>query len=413
MNPGKANPIQNSAPPHAPILLSRAEMALAYVAASYGFGLSFMVAFLMPLRVHELGAPIEMIGLIVGAAAAVPALFAVPAGELSDRLGARTTYVISATISGIALLLAATTSSYWILFAIQLVNGFARATAWLAVQAYLTSVGRPEDRAKIAGRMSFSTNAGIIAGPLIAGTASELFGFQYAFIVVGVLSLLYSLIGMRLPEVRVPRTTEKRGKSGGFGLALKLLRLKGIQVVMLLTFARLWSSTFWSAFYPLLLVAKNFTPTQAGAALSVYAVVSTVTTLWADWFSRRMGNAGASAFSLAVGALGVGLSPILLDYPLLFLPAIFLGFAQGLSLPLLVATVSEEAPPDQRGIAFGLRMSVNQAAGAVSPAIAGMIAASFGLGPSFFFIAVLTWVFLLAGMWLYRVGRRDPTKLTF
>lgn len=385
-------------------------MLLGYVSASYGFAFTVMVSFLIPLRARELGAPIELIGLIVAAGALVPALLAVPSGELSDRLGPRRTYVISTLISGLATLAAAGTDSYWALFAIQLVTGLARSTAWVASQTYLTSVGRADQRATITGRMSFASNTGMILAPLVIGASSDLVGFQLSFVTIALLSLLYCLMGLCLPEVRVPRGPAGRGASGGFALALKMLRLKGIQVVLQLTFIRLWTGSVWMAFYPLLLVQHGFTPSTIGTLLSVYAVISTVITLSAGWAAARTGNTMASAGALGLGGLGVALSPHLVSYPLVFLPAILLGIAQGLSLPLLLASVSEEAPPDQRGIAFGLRMSVNQGAGTVGPAAAGAVAASLGLTLSFLFNAGLSWLLLASALWMYRSSRRAPSQ---
>ncbi len=396
----------SAAPAAAEIHLSRAQMLLGYVTASYGFAFSTMVSFLVPLRALEINTPIDLIGLLVGAGAVVPALLAVVSGEISDRLGPRKTYVISTLATGLSTLVAAATDSYWALFVIQLVTGFARSTAWLASQAYLTSVGRPDQRAAITGRMSFSTNAGMIGAPLVVGASAEWVGFQFTFVTLAVISLVYCLMGIRLPEVRVARVTARRGSSGGFGLALGLLRLKGVQVVLQLTFVRLWSSTFWIAFYPLLLVQQGFTPARIGTILAVYAVVSTAVTLTAGWFSARMGNAVASAASLAVGAIGVAISPYLFDYPLVFLPALFVGFAQGLSLPLLVASVSEEAPPDQRGIAFGLRTSVNQGAGTLAPVASGAVAASIGLTLGFLFNSGVAVLLLAGSLWMYLNARR-------
>lgn len=381
-------------------------MLLGYVTGAYGFSFSIMVGFLIPLRAMELGAPIELIGLIVGAGAAVPALLSVPSGELADRLGPRKTYIISTLVSGLATLVGAVTQSYWVLLVVQLVSGFGRSTAWLASQTYLTSVGRPEERATITGRMSFATNAGMIVAPLVIGGSADLVGFQWSFVTLSLMSLMFCLMGLRLPEVRVPRTTARRGGSAGFGLALSLLRLKGMQVVLQLTFVRIWSAIFWMSFYPLLLVQNGFTASAIGTLLSVYAGVTTAVTLSAGWVAARMGNAMASAAALGLGALGVALSPHFVEYPLVFLPAILVGIAQGLSLPLLVATVSEEAPPDQRGVALGLRMSVNQGASTVAPLIAGGVAAALGLGLSFMFNGALSWLLLAWAVWLYRSSRR-------
>ena len=55
----------------------RTHLLLAYAAGSYGFGFQAMYQFLLPLRARELGAPVELIGLLVGIGAVVPAVLSV------------------------------------------------------------------------------------------------------------------------------------------------------------------------------------------------------------------------------------------------------------------------------------------------------------------------------------------------
>ena len=73
--------------------MSRGQLGLVYLSGSFGFGFQQMAAFLVPLRAHELNAPLDQIGLIVGAGAVVPALLSVWSGQLADRFGARRTYI--------------------------------------------------------------------------------------------------------------------------------------------------------------------------------------------------------------------------------------------------------------------------------------------------------------------------------
>ena len=54
--------------------LSRAQLGLVYLSGSFGFGFQQMAAFLVPLRARELQAPLDQIGIIVGAGAVVPAV---------------------------------------------------------------------------------------------------------------------------------------------------------------------------------------------------------------------------------------------------------------------------------------------------------------------------------------------------
>jgi hypothetical protein len=59
-----------------------------------------------------------------------------------------------------------------------------------------------------------------------------------------------------------------------------------------------------------------------------------------------------------------------------------------------MATVSTEAPADQRGVALGLRMSANQAASTTAPIAVGALVSAFGIVVGFAASAVFCWLIL-------------------
>src|ERR1051325_6664373 len=109
--------------------LGRTQLLLAYLAGSFGFGFQAMYQFLLPLRARELGG------------AVVPAVLSVTSGELADRFGSRNTYVAGAVVSTVCALLFVPLTSYWAMLPIQVVIGFARSTAWIASQSYVSHLG--------------------------------------------------------------------------------------------------------------------------------------------------------------------------------------------------------------------------------------------------------------------------------
>jgi MFS family permease len=382
-------------------------LALVYLSGSFGFGFQQMAAFLVPLRARELDAPLDQIGIIVGAGAIVPALLSVWSGELSDRFGARRTYIISTFIAALTGLLLFPVTNYRLLLPIQLVMGFFRSTAWIASQTYVANIGAPEDRATHMGRLSFTTNGGTVVAPLLIGQVANLVGYQGSFLFMGGVTLLYTVIGFFIPEVRVPRTTVSRGGGGGFGAAIQLMRERGIQVVLLLTFVRLWNGSGWRPFIPIFLREAGFDNTIISSVLAANSLVSTLTSLGASWLARRSSNEVATAIALGLGVIGTAMSPWVAWVPAVYLPALLIGTGVGISLPLLMATVSSEVPPDQRGLALGLRMSMNQAASTLAPVSVGAVAEPFGIPAALLASAAFSGVVLAAAMGLYasRGGR--------
>jgi MFS family permease len=372
-----------------------------YLSGSFGFGFQQMAAFLVPLRARELDAPLDQIGIIVGAGAIVPALLSVWSGELADRFGARRTYIGGTLVAALMGLLLFPVTQYWLILPIQLVMGFARSTAWVASQTYVANIGAPEERAAHMGRLSFTTNGGTVVAPLVIGQVANLVGYQWSFVFMGSVTLLYTLMGLLIPDVRVEKTTASRGQGGGFGAALGLVREHGIQVVLLLTFVRLWNGSGWRPFIPIFLREAGFDNTVISSVLAANSVVSTVTALWASWLAKRSSNEVATAIALGLGAVGTALSPWVAWVPAVYLPALLIGTGVGVSLPLLMASVASEVPPDQRGVALGLRMSMNQAASTLAPVSVGAIAEPFGIPVALLASAAFSGMLLVWAMGLY------------
>lgn len=359
----------HSQPKASSLQITSSRMLVAYISGAYGFSFANTMGFLVPLRALELGAPAGLIGIIAGAAAILPPFTSIPAGALSDRIGPRQAYIIGTSISGVIALAFALTSNLWVMLALQLLLGPARTLAWVSSQTYITGIGSPEERPSITAKFSFSTQVGVLISPALAGAAAALVGYQASFVLAVVLAGLFVLMGLIIPDIRSrPQSQSSANTSAiGFSEAIQLLKLRGIQVVLLLTWMRVWTTSGWTAFFPILLIQQGFSPSIAGTVVSSWALVAMVSTLGAGRASRLGSKEMIIATTLVLGALGVAISTYVSSFPLIYLPALLIGIGQGLSLPLLLAAVSDYSPPEMRGVALGIRVSVNQTAATLSP----------------------------------------------
>jgi MFS family permease len=385
------------------------QMGLTYISGAFAFEFQQMVSLLIPLRAQHAGIPIELIGVLIGAGATIPALLSVTSGAIADRFGPKITYIISTLVCAVTSFAFVFATEFWGMLALQLVLGMARSTAWVASQTYVSNVGTSADRPGQMGKLSFASNAGTIAAPVLAGWTADLFGFQNAFIVVGATCVVFLLMGMVLPDVRARSTSKgkSRDSSGGFGTALELMKVRGIQVALMLTFVRLWNGNAWRAFFPLFLASQGFSATLIGTVLSSNSIVSTATALFAGPLSRRATPELITAIALGLGSLGAAISPLVASVPWVYAPSILMGTGVGLSLPLLMAIMTEDTPPDQRGVALGLRMSANQVAQAAAPIAMGGMVTAVGTITAFAMSGVLMWVLLAAAVWVHIVDRRS------
>ncbi len=389
------------------------QMGLTYVSGAFAFEFQQMTSLLIPLRAQSVGIPIELIGILVGAGAAIPALLSVTSGAIADRFGPKITYIISTFVCAVMCIGFVFTTDFWGMMVLQLILGMGRSTAWVASQTYVSNIGSAADRPGQMGKLSFASNAGTIAAPLLAGWVADVFGYQNAFAVVGGTCVLFLIMGLVIPDVRAKslRKAAKRDSSGGFGTALELMKVRGIQVALMLTFVRLWNGNGWRAFFPLFLASQGFSATLIGSVLSSNSIVSTATALFAGPLTRKATPEIVTAVALALGALGAAISPHVAVIPWVYAPSILMGTGVGLSLPLLMAIVSEDAPPDQRGVALGLRMSANQVASTAAPVAMGAMVTAFGTVTAFALSGVLMWAILSVAVWVHVIDRRAKRAL--
>ncbi len=395
--------------PSSYVQLNRWQMFLAYATGTFGFGFHTLVGFLVPLRAQELGAEPQVIGMIIGAGGLIPIFLSIPAGEWADRFGARRVYIIGAALSALATLGYALTDNYWFMLIIEFLVGFPRTMPWVASQAYISNVGTPAQRTTIVGRFSSATQLVQLFGPLIAGAIAALAGYKGAFWFVLLVAVTYTLMGIALPEVHNSASggRTKASSAGGFGAAVRLIRLPIEQTAMVMTFTRIWVLVSWGSFYPLLLARQGIDPFIIGTVLSFHGLVATVTSLLAGPMAKRLGQVGATGAALLVGTLGLLISPFLMVFPLFYLPSPLIGFMNGVTLPLLITLVSMGAPPDLKGVALGLRTSANRVAVTVAPVVMGTLVTTMSVSAGYVAAAGTGWGLIAMAAVIYFRGRHS------
>lgn len=370
-------------------------IGLAYLTGSFGLGLMSVFSLLVPLRAQDLMAPVAVIGIIVGAAGLAPLFLAVPLGQVIDRVGARRAFVIGASLSTLISIAFVFVDHYWALFALQLTIGISKSMSWVAAQTYVTSLGAAYgNEAVVNGRFSVATNAGVLIGPLLAGAVAGLVGFRLAFFLPVAIAAMFIAVGLALPDDRLFNSAGESRLTLGFKSASKLVRTAGIQMVLVLTFIRVWSSTTWQSFYPIFLSASGLPPSLIGSVPSAMSLVAMVVALGSGRIATQLRPESTAVMSLGVGAVGMAISPYASDLPAAYLPAALIGVGNGLSLPALLSLTTMHTAVGERGLALGVRASANQAALLLTPATFGLIVSGFGLALAFTANAVLLLVAL-------------------
>lgn len=376
---------------------------LPYATGAFGLAMNAMLAFLVPLRADELGASLPVIGVLVGMKALMEALLSVPLGRVIDRVGARRAFQVGAAGSAVVALGLSASPTVWALFVCQALLGVTRPLGWVGSQTYVAALDAADGGTVHTGRFSFVSNLGQIVGPLAAGAVAQVAGYRAAFLVLFVYAAACAGIGLLLPNLRETRAP-KEGAGATLGETWGLLRERRIQVAMLLTFVRLWNPNVFTAFFPLFLVTNGLPAGLAGSVVSAMGATATGVTLLTGRLSRHASPELLTALALSCGALGLAIAPFTTELPFVYLPAMGVGIGQGLSLPLLITIVSGAAPPGRRGLALGLRSSVNQTAATIGPMVGGPLIQALGVGLGFPLSASVAFALLAGALLLHRAS---------
>lgn len=345
---------------------------LAYLTGGFGLAFNTMMIFLLPLRAHDLGISIGMIGLLLGAKGAVEALVSVPVGGVVDWIGPRRAFIVSTASCTVIIVLYGFATSVIALLLLQMIIGVARPMAWVGAQSFVSGLREGADQVRDTGRLSLFATGSQIVAPLLVGFAAQVSDTGTAFYAFAGYCALFVVVGLLVPkgaDAGSKRATKRRGLIVG----LRLLGIRNIQVVMFLTFARLWITTVFVAFFPLMLVTSGISEGSAATVIAASGIVATILSPTSGRLTERLRVDVLAALALSCGVLGLILIPVLNTLPMAYIVSLLVGIGNGLSLPTLLVLVSRAVPPDMRGLALGLRASVNQTAAALAPILVAAV----------------------------------------
>ncbi|MPZ51747.1 MAG: MFS transporter [Acidimicrobiia bacterium] len=379
----------------------RPRLVRVYLSGGFGLAMSAMVGFLLPLRLDEMGLSLDLVGVIIGVGLLAPALFSVPIGALIDRVGTKGSFVLGTGVAALTGALMAVVSDYRWFLLLAPVAAISTGLGWIASQSYVTALATGSRRAVLTGRFSFVSSLGQMAGPVLAGLAAELLGFRLAMLSITAYAGVFLLVGLALDPV----TKGDRSHNGfGFKTAVSMIRIRAVRIAMILTGTRLWISYVFVTFVPVYLISVNVTASEAGLLVGISGGIAALAATSAGWLTRRMSPDLVVILGLACGATGLILTPRLSVGWMLYLIPLLVGIGRGLSLPLLLTMISNAVPVGQRGVAFGLRATVNHVASAVAPSVVGSAIAALGMVAAFGVGAGVAYAALAIALW-----RRFPS----
>jgi predicted MFS family arabinose efflux permease len=297
----------------------------------------------------------------------------------------------------------------WGMLIAQLIFGIPRGIPWIASQTYITGIGTPAEQPRITGRFSFFVNGGLFVAPLMLGVVANTIGYRNSFFFLTLVALFFTVLGLCLPEIGQgqSRTAARSGSLIGFGDARQALRSRPIQIMILFSLSRVWVWTVWPAFFPVYLATLGYSAIMIGLIIGSRGALATLAPLFTSRVLKLASVEWSCALTVLLMALGVTLSPLVVGYPWVFLPAMLIGAADGINLPLLLTITAAAAPAGRRGIATAMRVGANQGASIVAPIAGGALIGALGVPLGFAVSSILAMGLLGAGVWSHIRNTRE------
>ncbi len=334
-----------------------------------------IVAPLLPVYAHELGAGAFQIGLIFGAFSLTRTIFVPFFGKLSDVRGKKPLLTLGMFLYFLVSLLYLLTSSVEALILIRLGQGFASAMIFPVAQAYVGIITPRNREGLTMGLFNISLYGGLSIGPILGGVVKDWANIQFSFLSMAAFTLFgFSLCLFLLPP--------EKGYSGGQVHAAKkpvpYLKLMKDPAVFSLFAFRLCFTTgmgiLW-AFLPLL------ASTQLHLTSSTIGFVVMINVLVSGLFQAPMGFVAdrfSKKFLIVLGGILAAVSVFLMQaarsFGELFLVSGLYGLAGGVCFPAVMALgVIEGRRTEAMGSIMGFLAMAHSLGMLIGPLLAGFV----------------------------------------
>jgi predicted MFS family arabinose efflux permease len=329
----------------------------------------------------ELGASQVTIGVVIAMYSLLPALLAMYAGRLSDRLGVRAPMLAGSLGVAAGLLLPWLQPGLPALYASAALIGASHMFYNVSAQNLIGSLGGAEERTRNFSNYALAMAIGSFIGPLFAGFSIDFVGHATAYLYIAALPLVPVVIMATARKVgRGPRviTEDEQARLSTSLLAIPLLRRTLIASAVAVT-----AQDLFQFYMPIYGHAVGLSASAIGVVLAMSGIAAFVVRIGLPVLVKRWGPDTVFNGSLYVSAVTFLLFPLFSSAPALAAIALVLGLGMGCAQPVTLMLIFNRAPEGRSGEALGLRVTINQITHIAVPIVFGTIGSVFGVAPVF------------------------------
>ncbi|MFN3657456.1 MAG: MFS transporter [Pseudolabrys sp.] len=336
-------------------------------------GYTDLVYVMLPIWQAEFGLGFAALGLMKTVFSGALASFQIPAGFLAERYGMALVLAFGTALVGIGYCFAGFSNGVVTLVAALFVGGLGASVQHPLASSLIAQAFAGARSLKALGTYNFAGDIGKMTLPAAASLLFVVLPWREALVLLGSLGVVAAIaIFVLIPRLReaaaAPKKTEDTARSGAGG------RLQAFGFPLLLSVGVLDSATRMAflTFLPFVLTAKGASLPTIGLALTLVFAGGAAGKLVCAFIGARIGAVATVWLTESVTAVGiVALLPLPLEAAMVLLPLV--GVALNGTSSVLYGSVPDLVAPEKRARAFGIFYTGTIGAGAVSPAVYGLL----------------------------------------
>ncbi len=359
---------------------------------------------MLPRISEDLDSGYGVLGVAVAIGLLAYSVGALSAGKLIDRIPGRGLLLATYAVTGIGLLLAATSTSPVTLTVATIVMGAIAPISWATSIHLAGATVEPGSRSVVMAGASSGAALGVLLNGVLVQTSSTLHTWRVSFVIAAVLALIPIIGGRLVFRASIPPPAPQRGSASYIGLRRVLVAPAGRVVVLASLAAGLGGFPF-NVF--LTATASDEMLLSPWLVASLWWMIGIVGTA-AGPVMGRFGDRTSPLLALVVGAAAyaAGILVLLAAWGYAGLVVAVLGFGV-MNYPIwgLVGAIANRSFPAEAAVrAVSIGLIAASSAGAMGNALSGAWIDATGSfrGP----VALLGVVMLANTVWLASVHRR-------
>jgi MFS family permease len=337
-------------------------------------GYTDLIYVMLPVWQAEFGIGFAALGLIKTVFSGTLAGFQVASGMLAERYGTALILAAGTALAGIGYCIAGISSGLVGLILALFVGGLGASTQHPLASSLIARAFGPGRTMKALGTYNFAGDIGKMTVPAIASLLLVTMPWRHALLLLGSVGLVAAIaIYVVIPRLPAPTHADPKKSRGskdgvpsyGFPLLLSIGVIDSATRMAFLTFL------------PFVLTAKGATLPAIGLALTLVFAGGAAGKLVCGFIGARVGVITTVWLTEITTTIGiVALLPLRLELAMVLLPIV--GIALNGTSSVLYGSVPDLVPQSRHSRAFGIFYTGTIGAGAISPALYGLLGDAVG-----------------------------------